>query len=560
MRSGATIMTRIVCETCPTESVPGGDRPPVGPVLPPDDPDRPKLPPNPYDPGANLFNFLQSSSGDYNSYLGFNFFGPIGSPTEEFIIGQDASIGYSEFADVWLDASSAVVESGIVERLSSMRKSIDDGGSPSSYFLGSYFDVLERVNSVREALVDVFDSTLRVLTEFMDPNYAGNPDQTLAPLDGVSERVRSAVLEVFGLPADFGSLRLNPSALLSREPIVLTGTSLKDHQRELAALKRSLENFQSDFESYTWNTENVFQEIAQTMASTVFAVNASPRSSQGIGEYSKVFVVAGSTLDDFNIDHSLEYEDKLSSQRSADAAYGWKIVGSKFSDHLYRDNSAGPLTIYLQGGNDNVTLDKSGSDKIYGGTGNDLIGTGTGNDLANGGEGNDQIIGGAGNDKIYGHVGNDKILGGAGNDKLNGNAGRDSVFGKAGVDSLFGGDGSDFLSGGAGRDKLAGGVGADRFYFRSPSEGGDTIRDFQRGDKICLEGETFANLKVGQLGAKYFIARVDNRAHDANDYFVFRTTDDTLWFDKNGNNPGGAVLLADFGTDVNLRASDILIV
>jgi hypothetical protein len=39
----------------------------------------------------------------------------------------------------------------------------------------------------------------------------------------------------------------------------------------------------------------------------------------------------------------------------------------------------------------------------------------------------------------------------------------------------------------------------------------------------------------GTLAASQFRTRADNVAQDANDRFVLRTTDATLWFDSNGN-------------------------
>lgn len=50
----------------------------------------------------------------------------------------------------------------------------------------------------------------------------------------------------------------------------------------------------------------------------------------------------------------------------------------------------------------------------------------------------------------------------------------------------------DTLQGGGGADLLRGGAGADDFVYRSPSEGGDVIRDFPAGrDKICVSGKGF---------------------------------------------------------------------
>jgi Ca2+-binding RTX toxin-like protein len=144
-----------------------------------------------------------------------------------------------------------------------------------------------------------------------------------------------------------------------------------------------------------------------------------------------------------------------------------------------------------------------------------------------------------------------RIEAGSGNDRLNGYGGNDTLIAGAGRDILFGG---------TGKDNLFGGSGADRFDFRKLHEGGDNIRDFSSTDSISIEGSEFGlGPYRGQLPTEYFWRSSSNSAHDTNDRFVFRTTDDTLWFDANGNKAGGLTLLADFATNVSLRADDILV-
>jgi hypothetical protein len=52
----------------------------------------------------------------------------------------------------------------------------------------------------------------------------------------------------------------------------------------------------------------------------------------------------------------------------------------------------------------------------------------------------------------------------------------------------------------------------------------------------------------------------DNLAGDANDRFIFRTTDKTLWFDADGSGTGRAVMLADLQATAVVTAADILLV
>jgi len=68
-----------------------------------------------------------------------------------------------------------------------------------------------------------------------------------------------------------------------------------------------------------------------------------------------------------------------------------------------------------------------------------------------------------------------------------------------------------------------------------------------------------SNLPLGTLNAARFVARNDNLAQQANDQFIFRLTDRTLWYDENGNAGGGRHLLFDLQANATLTASDIVI-
>lgn len=86
------------------------------------------------------------------------------------------------------------------------------------------------------------------------------------------------------------------------------------------------------------------------------------------------------------------------------------------------------------------------------------------------------LTGTAGEDLLKGLGGNDILLGGAAADTLYGGTGSDVLKGEAGSDSLWGD---------SGKDTLWGGSDADFFRFKSAGYAdGDTIMDFQRGDKI----------------------------------------------------------------------------
>ncbi len=64
---------------------------------------------------------------------------------------------------------------------------------------------------------------------------------------------------------------------------------------------------------------------------------------------------------------------------------------------------------------------------------------------------------------------------------------------------------------------------------------------------------------AGTLAAAAFQSSADNIAQDADDRFIFRTTDQTVWFDVDGNGTGAAVLIADLQAGAVVTAADFLI-
>jgi hypothetical protein len=77
------------------------------------------------------------------------------------------------------------------------------------------------------------------------------------------------------------------------------------------------------------------------------------------------------------------------------------------------------------------------------------------------------------------------ISGTEGPDVLTPHVGNNNMSGNGGDDTITGGPGYDVLIGGKGNDVLTGGPGNDIFVFR-PGDGGDTITDFQHGDRILF--------------------------------------------------------------------------
>ncbi|PYF09196.1 hypothetical protein C8J30_11069 [Rhodobacter viridis] len=62
---------------------------------------------------------------------------------------------------------------------------------------------------------------------------------------------------------------------------------------------------------------------------------------------------------------------------------------------------------------------------------------------------------------------------------------------------------------------------------------------------------------LGERVATAFVSRTDNRAQDADDRFIFRTTDGMLWFDADGKGGSAAVQIADLQDGAALKVVDI---
>ncbi len=151
-----------------------------------------------------------------------------------------------------------------------------------------------------------------------------------------------------------------------------------------------------------------------------------------------------------------------------------------------------------------------------------------------------------------------------GNDVIRGDGAANALFGFGGNDNLNGMAGADVIRGGLGADSLVGGMGNDFFRFDAASEGGDVLVDFTSAvgndDSFLISAAGFGGgLVAGALAAGAFQSRADNIAQDADDRFIFRTTDQTVWFDADGSNAGAAVLIVDLQAGAVVTAADFLI-
>ena len=170
---------------------------------------------------------------------------------------------------------------------------------------------------------------------------------------------------------------------------------------------------------------------------------------------------------------------------------------------------------------------------------------------------------GAGLGDVY--VEFERVTGSVQGDVIRGDAQANQLLGQAGADVIDGAAGADLIRGGAGEDELTGGLGNDIFRFQTLTECGDVITDFQNlagdNDKFQIVASTFGGgLVAGALAATQFQSRADNVAQDADDRFIFRTTDRSLWFDADGDGAGAAILVADLQAGAVVTAADIQLI
>ncbi|EYD76425.1 calcium-binding protein, hemolysin-type [Rubellimicrobium mesophilum DSM 19309] len=247
----------------------------------------------------------------------------------------------------------------------------------------------------------------------------------------------------------------------------------------------------------------------------------------------------------------------------------------------------------------NVVTGAGGNDTLVGHGGNDTLNGGAGNDILDGDDdldgpvGADTMVGGLGDDRYTVNSTSDRITenSGQGRDEVRtnlasytlgsnlddltlagaavtgtGNGLANTLKGSGLANTLSGAGGNDALIGGGGVDTLSGGTNNDVFVFAAVADAGDLITDFTNtsanNDAFQISALAFGGGLVAgtTLAASQFQTRADNLAQDADDRFIFRTTDRTLWFDGNGNAAGGLTLVADLQTGATVTSADVLLI
>ncbi len=285
-----------------------------------------------------------------------------------------------------------------------------------------------------------------------------------------------------------------------------------------------------------------------TQADTLFGFDGNDSLTGGGGDDSLIGGMGNDTLTGNNRNDSLNGglgDDSLDGGAGLDTA----IFGAA-------DNTVN-LSINGAQNTGEGTDTLSNIENLVGGAGNDSL---TGDNNAN------LLDGGTGNDTLNGGQGADTLIGGDGNDTLNGGQGSDSLIGGDGNDSLTGAGQNDTLIGGNGNDTLTGGVQADIFVFNNPNEGLDTITNFiptgGSADSIRVSAAGFGGgLVAGTLPATRFLSGAGvTSANNANQRFIYNTTDGALRFDVDGNGAAAAIQIATLTGAPGLTAARIVVI
>jgi Ca2+-binding RTX toxin-like protein len=145
---------------------------------------------------------------------------------------------------------------------------------------------------------------------------------------------------------------------------------------------------------------------------------------------------------------------------------------------------------------------------------------------------------------------------------LTGNAAIDGT-GNDRDNTIIGNSAANTLTGGMGADTLTGGAGADVFRFTSVNEFGDVLTDFQSGvDTIMFDIGDFPNSSSSTFnviagpydGTNGDLTGQYQAGHPA---LIYSTSDNTLYYDSNGDTAGGYAAVATVQGGSDVAAGDI---
>jgi Ca2+-binding RTX toxin-like protein/subtilisin-like proprotein convertase family protein len=227
---------------------------------------------------------------------------------------------------------------------------------------------------------------------------------------------------------------------------------------------------------------------------------------------------------------------------------------------------------WTAGGNslDNWIVGNSGNNILSGGLGKDTLEGGLGDDIYVLSDNLDTIIDTGGVDTIRSSL--DILLPGfIENAELVGISDA-SITGNGSSNRLVGNAGNNILDGMAGADTLTGGSGSDQFIisWNGTNAKSDIITDFKGGEDLLVLDLASFGFKLQDLGITSsglvtegsFLKGAGVKALDPNDYFLFDTAQNKLFFDVDGSGSAAPVELVQFqaGMDPNLSGSSIYVV
>jgi serralysin len=139
-----------------------------------------------------------------------------------------------------------------------------------------------------------------------------------------------------------------------------------------------------------------------------------------------------------------------------------------------------------------------------------------------------------------------------------GNSLANTITGNNAANVLSGGSGNDTLSGMRGHDTLKGGAGRDSFVFKSTptTANSDKIVDFRVVDDIIKLENTIFKAIGASVSRTEFIRNTGGEAVDGNDFLIYETDTGELYYDRNGDDAGGSVLVATLSKNLALTAGD----
>ena len=270
--------------------------------------------------------------------------------------------------------------------------------------------------------------------------------------------------------------------------------------------------------------------------------------------------------------------DNLYQRTSLVGSGGFVIDGLEGNDLIKGSHFADQLS----GGNDkDFLVGFSDDDTLSGGHGRDCLSGGDGNDSLDGGSGADLLIGGSGDDIYVVDSLRDVIIEQSGWDTIKTlnlseinlqryrgieaaeytGTGSATLIGNQSNNSLVGNVGSDTLTGKFGNDTLTGAGGSDKFVFNAKLDAQfnfDQITDFSIGtDKLVLDKTIFTRFTSAVQSSNLVIG---TDAQDSDDYLIYDSNTQTLYYDADGNTAGAKVAFAQLVGVNSLSSSDFSVI